>query len=387
MAKRQSDNAADAATTNDAADAATPAADTTPAAVPTIEGTDIPTNIEPTADGSVDMTPAAVAAASANIAAIEAALAVLGDNAAAGVLREQLEMARGILALAEAEAALQATKQAEINAATAAAAALPPELLAAMLQAIEMKYSPAPEIAPVAPAPAVTNGRKMPGVRTLERNAAALAVMADDPTVVTRTAATYGSFRSDWAGDLRGVSAQAGTRYVSIVSFAGNGVANASDYKALVPQMRSYLLSVGLAAGGDSAATDAWLFALPGTPHAPDGGKGEDSLPLKFLSHAAIALFADGRFRLARPGTAGVRFVAQDAAALAAWRGTASAAPAAPTAPTVPQNTPAAPTPPKIVALPSGALATTSRCQHCTARNIVGQAECNACGATDWLLG
>jgi hypothetical protein len=300
-----------------------------------------------------------------------------------------LDVANGMLALAQAEAALAAEKQTEIDRVTAAvsAADLGDEMLAAMLAKIEEKYAPAPPAvetpAPQAPAP---NGRKQVGARTAERNAAALAIAAVDPSVGQRSAATYNAFRSDWSGDLRGVSPQAGTRYVSLVAFAGAGVANKADYLSFVPQLRQYLISVGLQAGGNSAASDAWLFASG--PHAPDGPKGDDTLNRKFLSGAGVALYSDGRFRLAARGTSGVRFVSSDMAAHAAWLGGTPAAPtAAPAATTaaVP-TTPAAPTPPSVVALANGALATTARCQHCTARNIVGQSECNACGATDWQI-
>jgi len=365
----------------------TPAADNTPASVPTIEGIDIPTNIEPTSDGTVEVATAAMLPEAVTVANIETALAVLtADNPARAALVAALETARGALAMAEAEVALQAQKTAEIAAATAAAAALPAELLAAMLAAIETKYAPAPPQAPeaevAAPAPYV--GRKPIGPRTAERNAAALAQAEADPTVYARAAAAYSEFRKHWSGDLRGVSAVAGTRYVSIVSFAGAGVASKSDYLALVPVMRRYLLSIGLKDGGESAATDAWLFAFG--PHAAGAPKGADTLALKFLSGAGVALYSDGRFRLAARGTAGVRFVSSDAAALAAWNGTTStpapataevAAPAAPTAPRVP-------TPPAAQALPNGGIASTARCQHCTARNFTTNVECSACGAADW---
>lgn len=393
MAKRQSDNAADAANTINAADAATPAADATPAAVPTIEGTDIPTNIEPTADGSVEVAPAALPERT-NVDNILAALNVLSaDNPARGALTAALDTARGALALAEAEVALQATKAAEVAAATAAAVNLPAELLAAMLATIEAKYAPAPVQAPVQAAEVAAPyvGRKLPGAATQQRNAAALAVAASDPSVGMRCAATYNAFTATYAGDLKGVSAQAGTRYVSIVAFAGDGVASAADYKALVPQMRSYLLSIGLAPGGDSAATDAWLFALAGTPHGAGGNKSDDTLRLKFRSGAAVALCADGRFRLALPGSAGVKFVGADAQAFAIWRGVAPAATVA--VPTVAEVAPAqvatpaaprVPTPPAQMAATTGVLTATARCQHCHARNIVGNAACAACGEADW---
>jgi hypothetical protein len=335
-------------------------------------------------------TSAAIESVKAEIAKLQTALAALDGSPAAAAVTERLDVANGMLALAEAEAALEMEKTAEIAKVTAAAASagLDETLLAAMLETIERKYAPAPPVvespAPVAPAP--YSGRKPIGSRTAERNAAALAIAAVDPSVGVRSAASYSAFRSDWSGDLRGVSPQAGTRYVSLVAFAGAGVANKADYLSFVPQLRQYLISVGLQAGGNSAASDAWLFASG--PHAPDGPKGDDTLNRKFLSRAAVALCADGRFRLSHAG-AGVRFVQSDASAAAAWLGGTSPTTPAPTTPTVPTTPapPATPTPPKLIALTSGTLAQTARCQHCSARNIVGQSECNACGASDWLLG
>jgi hypothetical protein len=331
-------------------------------------------------------TSAAIESVSAEIAKLQTALAALGDSPAAAAVTERLEIANGMLALAQAEAALDAEKTAEIDRVTAAAASagLGAELLEAMLAKIEEKYAPAPPAvevpAPAAPAP--YSGRKPIGPRTAERNAVALAAAAVDPTVGLRSDAAYSAFRKEWSGDLSGVSAQAGTRYVSLVAFAGAGVANKADYLSFVPQLRQYLISVGLQAGGNSAASDAWLFASG--PHAPDGPKGDDTLNRKFLSGAGVALYADGRFRLAARGTSGVRFVSFDAAASAAWLGGTPAATTA--APAAAPTTPAAPTPPSVVALTNGSLATTARCQHCTARNIVGQSACNACGATDWQI-
>jgi len=366
----------------DATDAINAAIDNTPApasAIPAIEGKAI-TTVNPR-----------IAAATAEVESITVALGMLPEGSAAHVaLTAALETANGALALVQADVDLETAHAAEVDTAHAAATEhkLPDYALAAMLQAIEAKYAPAPPPAPVietpaAPAPYV--GRKPIGPRTADRNMQALAAADADPTVYTRAADAYAAFRKDWAGDLRGVSAVAGTRYVSIVSFAGAGVANKSDYLALVPVMRRYLLSIGLKDGGESAATDAWLFAFG--PHAAGAPKGSDTLALKFLSGAGVALYADGRFRLAARGTAGVRFVSTDAAALAAWLGTTPAA-ATPTqaasTPVAPAAAPATPTPPPAMATPNGGIASTARCQHCTARNFTTNTECSACGAADW---
>ena len=363
------------ATRKAAADTADTAAVAGTASVQTVEGTAITT---------VEIAPA-VASAIANIASIEAALGVLNaDNPAVAALTAALDTARGALALAEADAALELQKAAEIEAATAAAANLPAELLTAMLAAIETKYAPAPAVETVAaPAANTIYGRKQVSARTAERNADALAVMAADSSVGVRVADTYNAFVKDWAGDLKGVSAQAGTRYASLVCFAGAGVANVGDYRRLVPQMRQHLLAIGLEAGGATFASDPWLFGFG--PHAAGGPKGGDALTLKFRSGAAIAQHADGRFRLTPRGTAGVRFVSSDAAALAAWNGSdAPATPAAaPATPTAPRAMPT-PTPPPVQATANGGLTATARCQHCTARNLTTNTECSACGAADW---
>jgi len=376
------------------------AADTGTASIPTnVEGIAIttpttpalalPAAIAPAADTTPILTSAAIDAARASVASLTAAMALLGESHAAyAAMSEQLDTANGVLALAVADAEIDAEKNAAIASARAAASAakLPDDVLAVMLQAIEAKYAPVP--APAAPAldtPAPYVGRKPIGPRTADRNAQALAAADADPTVYARAAGTYNAFRKEWAGDLRGVSAVAGTRYVSIAAFAGAGVANKSDYLALVPVLRRYLLSVGLKDGGESAATDAWLFAFG--PHAAGAPKGADTLALKFLSGAGVALHSDGRFRLAARGTAGVRFVSSDAAALAAWNGstpTPAATTPTPPATDAPAATPRVPTPPAAQALPNGGIASTARCQHCTARNFTTNAECSACGASDW---
>ena len=366
----------------DATDAINAAIDNTPApasAIPAIEGKAI-TTVNPR-----------IAAATAEVESITVALGMLPEGSAAHVaLTAALETANGALALVQADVDLETAHVAEVDAAHAAATEhkLPDYALAAMLQAIEAKYAPAPP--PAAPAlelPAAPYvGRKPIGPRTADRNAQALAAADADPTVYTRAAATHNAFRKDWSGDLRGVSAVAGTRYVSIAAFAGDGVANKSDYLALVPVLRRYLLSVGLKDGGESAATDAWLFGFG--PHAAGAPKGADTLALKFLSGAGVALHADGRFRLAPRGTAGVRFVSSDAAALAAWNGSTQAAStptqAASTDAPAPAATPRVPTPPAAQALPNGGIASTARCQHCTARNFTTNTECSACGVADW---
>lgn len=393
MGKRPAtDKAAESAQPTDAISAAAQAAE---ANVPT-DNTPLAdaSAIAPSADGSVDNVPEAVAAARQSAAQIEAALAVLGaDNPAVVALQAALAEANGAVALAEAEAALQAAKAAQIEAAQAAAtaASLPEAVLAAMLAAIEAQYAPAPveaEAAPEAAPQMPTFGRKQPSARTLAANAAALAAAAADPTLAARPAAALAAFDKHWAASLAGVARVAGTRFASIVALAG-GVTGEADYRHIVPIVRQHLLNIGLSAGGNSYASLPWILAAG--PHAAGGDKGEDSLPLKFLGGAHLALWQDGMFRLALPSQTGVRFLRSDAAALAAFRSGAAAAPVTPqAAPDAPQSGPSkphVPTAPNAVADPqSGAITRTARCQYCSGRNIVGSAECAACGEADWQV-
>jgi hypothetical protein len=320
----------------------------------------------------------------AALAEIDTALAVLtAGSASYEALQAARETAVGALALAEAEAARQSERQAEETAVRGLK--LPEATIAAMLAAIEARYAPVvPEAA--TPAPEAST-RKGPSDATLARNAAAVA--AYDGTAAARCAAADTAFAKDWAGDLHGVSRVAGTRYCSIVALAA-GVANAADYRSFVAQLRHYYVSVGLRDGGASAATLPWVLAIG--PHARGSAKGEDSLPLKFLSGAALALRTDGTFGLAKPSTAGARFLKSDAAALAAFNGGSVApqtapeaaskpasVPTPPAAPTVPATAPAAPS-----AAPEASLTRTARCQHCGTRNVIGMTECASCGDSEW---
>ena len=369
----------------------TPATDATSASVE-IEGTDI-TNIESLADGSVDMPAAtpAVAAAQNTIAQIEAALAVLGsENPAAATLQAALADAQGTLALAQADALLNAQKAAEIAAATSAAASLAPDLLAAMLAAIEARYAPTP--APTVEAAALPVGGKKPvGTATAERNATVGALLAADATLEARAVATIDAFRTNDQTYLAGVQAQAGTRYASLLVFAehGAGVVNVADYKILATAIRLRLLlpPYGLGANGEGTASVPWLSAT--RIHGAGGSKGNDSLPLKFTDRREVALYPDGRFRLARPAQAGMRYIRTDAQALAIFEGGsgnayATPAPTAAASAAAAPTTPRVPTPPAQAAQANGSITSTARCQHCHARNFTANPVCTACAAADW---
>lgn len=386
----------------------TPAAaiDNTPAQAPAasaIETEGIAITSLPIVSADADLTPIveadAVSAARAYVASIETALGMLAsDSPAYGALTEALTAANGALALAQADAALDAEKLSAIDAAHAAATAakLPDFALAAMLQAIEAKYAPAPPApaveADLTPAPAVT-GRKPIGTVATERNASVSAALAVDSTLALRVNHTIDAFRG--ADDVQCTCQRvAGTRYASLMPFAsrGAGVANAADYRLLATAIRMRLTDAPfyLKAGGASVAIVPWLTSTG--VHAAGGPKGNDSLRLCFADRREIALYPDGMFRLATAGTAGVRFLRTDAQALALFNGavagvqtTLAQAPVTDGQLTL-DNVKVArvPAPPAQAARPDGQVATTARCQHCTARNFTTNTECSACGAGDW---
>ena len=385
-----------AASTPAATDAVSAAIDNTPALeLSAIENEGIAITSPITPDTTVELAPA-VAAAIAYVASIETALGMLDASSPAyAALTAQLDTANGALALAQDDAKLDAEKLSAIEAAHAAATAakLPDFALAAMLQAIEAKYAPAPAVEPeLTPAPAVS-ARKPIGTIATERNATVSAALAVDSTLALRVDSTINAFRS---GDDVHCTAQriAGTRYASLIPFAsaGAGVANAGDYRMLATAVRMRLLDApyNLRAGGQSVAIVPWLTSTG--VHAAGGPKGNDSLRLCFADRREIALYPDGMFRLATAGTAGVRFLRTDAQALALFNGTVAGvqttlaqAPVTDGQLTL-DNVKVAriPTPPAAQAAPNGTVASTARCQHCTARNFTTNTECSACGAGDW---
>jgi ribosomal protein L40E len=320
----------------------------------------------------------------AALAQIDAALAVLTSGSAAHVaLSAARETAVGALALAEAEAQRQSDKASEV--AQVRTLALPEATIAALVAAIEARYAPVPEVAPE-PEVALPAGKKPVSPRTAAINAAA--VSADS----ARAAGNLRGFDSKWAALLTGVARTSGTRFASIAAFGGDGVANYADYQSLVAQIRHYMrFQLNIGGKGDSYAVTPWLFAL-GIHHAAQS-KGDDSLPLKFAGAAQVALYPDGRFRLALANNREVRFPSRDSGAMAVWTGGSENAPeAAQSAPTA--HVPTPPTPPTSPAptAPSSApeaaqtITRTARCQHCQTRNVADASECESCGSTDWLL-
>ena len=347
--------------------------------------------IAPSADGTVTIESAAVTAARVYVASIETALNMLDATSPAyAALTDSLATANGALALALADAQLDAAKLAEIDAARAAAANLPADLLAVMLDAIERKYAPAPIVPDAAPAPDVAdNTRRGPSDRTLALNAAA----SVDTEMAARASASTAAFNSDAAKLACTVNRRPNTRFSGMVALSpsSGGVANYADYDRLTRAIRHHLINVerwsASAADGQSVPEAKWLAARG---RYVVGGGVKSALDC-FHSGAEIAQYPDGRFRFAYRGTANVRFLRTDNAAWQAFVGGAQTTPAV-QAPVTTVATPdaastarTAPTPPQTIALPNGGLASTARCQHCTARNIVGAAECSACGAAEWL--
>jgi hypothetical protein len=332
---------------------------------------------------------AAVEAAQAAIAAVEPTLAILPEaarEAALTVLRASEAEAMGSLALAEAEHASRTERYAKLQAVNASAATLPESVreaaLAAMIAAIESEYAPTP-VQPSDVEAALQYGRRQASDRQHERNAA----VAADSELVARGKSLLTAFEADSTALRCKAARKPNTRFPSLAALApsGAGVANAADYDTAVRAVRAYMLASGWPRSESDGATTAeskWLAArgrfAAGMP------KHGDRAAQSFGSGAEIAQYADGRFRLALPGTAGVRFLSRDNAAWQAFVGTAaSAAPASTGAATAPVT--ATPT---ADASPYAGVAKTERCQHCGASNVVGHmAKCRACGSESWQAG
>jgi hypothetical protein len=272
-------------------------------------------------------------------------------------------------------------------------------LLDSMLRAIEAKYmhtsTPASEIPQVqaesAP-PAIGTAR-----RVSDRAAAINAAVVGNDALRNRAIDTYTTFRKSADDSDCKVHHDSGTRYPTVVCFArdGAGVANYADCEALTAAIRHYLredLQVGNPESGNRTADAIWIGRQ--RIHAPGGTKEKDWFGAHFKSGASVGLYPDGRFRIAAPGTPGVRFIASDAAAYEAFTGKGSSGapasvPTAPqSAPQAPTHTPRVPTPPTVQAdSTTGRITRTAFCQHCASRNPIGIAACiNAkCGKSDWL--
>lgn len=349
--------------------------------------------IAPSADTIVEMAAPALSAIDAAIAEIKSltvALDMLKVSApdAVPALQDRLDAASGKLALAEANAALDAERLAQLDAANAAAAAtgMDAETLAIVLSAIERRYAP---VAPVEPTIDADNApRRLPvSDRTLAANAAALA----DAGAQSRAADACIAFDAD-SGKLQcKVNRRPNTRFSGMVALApsGAGVANAADYDVLTRAIRAYLVTVkGWQTSdndGQTVPESKWLAARG---RYVLGGGVKSALDC-FHSDAEIALYPDGRFRFAYRSTPNVRFLRTDNAAWSAFVSGRAAAPVAPIVPTPPSapTSSAAPTRPTPPTLPlQGSITPSARCQHCNARNVLSDAECDSCGAMDWRI-
>lgn len=394
MAPRKSAAATDTASESDAIETTAPVAqEDTMQEAPATDTAPVAQEDTATAPAT-DTAPAveiapAVRAAIAALAQIDTALAVLSaDNPATATLHAARETALGTLALAEAQSALDIEKTARI--AAVESLDMPAPVIADMLAAIERHYAPAPAVEDTAPVQApVLNGRRPIGAVASERNATVASALAVDSDLLARANATIAVWRGS-ADDASCVAQKlAGTRYAGLVALAsgGAGVANRADYVVLSTAIRLRLQELGFRVGGQTVISSVWLACIG--PHAVGAVKGNDSLTISMGGGYAVALYPDGRFRLAPVGTAGVRFIGADSAAYAQFNGgtaSASAAPAPTQAPATAPVAPRIPTPPTQAATPSGALTSTARCQHCTARNFVTSAECASCGAADWHI-
>lgn len=363
--------------------------------------------VAPTADGAVDISP--LAQAQAAVASLETALASTAESSPMhAVLVSALADASGTVALMEAQAQSEVAYAAETSAAIALAAAnnLPAYVLDSMLAAIDKQYMPAEPLAvePQAQAEpqAVVGGRKPLNPATIERNATVAQALSSDDTVAQRGHATIGAFNgSDLAHCT--VRREAGTRFASVVAFASNGagVANKADYVSLATAIRMLLAGApyNLRVGGQSTASVPWLSSTG--PHAAGAVKGNDSLRLCFADRREVALCADGRFRLALPGTAGTRPIRTDAGAYALFVGGSASDAIGVAAPSTAPTVAHVPTPPTVqqmqaagvplpetqrIALPNGGVTSAARCQHCTKKNILTETECSNCGAADWRI-
>lgn len=288
--------------------------------------------------------------------------------AAINAAQAESNAAATALVAAQTRYAREAERANETAAIESAVAAMPETYRetarAAMLQALETKYAPAP----IPTVQDAASTRKQPSERTLAANAA----VAADPDKIASAAPFWTAWQHDLP-TLRCSCAQlAGTRFAGLVALApsGAGVANVAEWHATSRAVRLFLRdTIGLRESGVGVIDPKWLAARA------DKYQGDaDSGPNCFkASGAVVALYADGRFRLALPGTANVRPITTDNGAWAIFNGSKDAAPASSTTamPSV-QGTPT--------------VVQTIRCRHCNASNVPNSPACRnrGCAKTDW---
>jgi ribosomal protein L40E len=364
--------------------------------------------IAPAPDTSgVDITPAArlqasIAALTTEVVHIGLSIAELDASASVYVkdaLNAALEVASGNLALMQAEFESISAQALEVDAAHQAAQLLPvayrSDALASMLAAIERKYAIAPpaatEDAPV-DATVASGARKQVSPRTAAINAQA----AGDSAVSDRGVAALAAWdKSPDAADCL-ARRDSGTRFPSFVPLASNGegVASYADLQLVTAAVRNHMrFTLGINGSGNGTAVPEWLARRE--RFSPAGNKSGEYAAKSFASGATIALYPDGKFRLARRNAANVRHLDTDAAAYAAFVGkSAGSSPAAAPVASAPLNAaPAAPDAlkrvhipqaPNVMANASGGITTMAFCQHCSRRNPIGATACVECGDADW---
>jgi hypothetical protein len=360
-------------------------------------------SVAPSADGSVEIAPdaAAVLAEALEVQALESTLAALPEaSGARGAVEALLVDARARLAAAEAAQAAEAAHDAELTQARAAALQfnLPAHALDAMLAAIDAKYAPVADVVADAPAEAESaSAAKTVGVR----RAAINAEVAADAAALTVGAADWQAWKSspdflDYCAPQR----TSGTRYPTFIPLAstGSGVSNYAELERRVSAVRTHMRTVlGIGGIGNGTGTADWL-ARRGKLHSPSGSKSNEYAALCFTSRASVALYPDGKFRLAaHDEDMPVRFISIDDGAFALFKGgtdtgdnvrsaAAQALNAAEAAAKQAQRS--APTPPtaeQTAAAMAQARSKPANCQHCGKRNVIGDAKCSDCQSEDWL--
>lgn len=367
-------------------------------------------SVAPSADGSIEIAPdaAAVLAEALEVQALESTLAALPEaSGARGAVEALLVDARARLAAAEAAQAAEAAHDAELTQARAAALQfnLPAHALDAMLAAIDAKYAPVADVVADAPAEAPqaeaesASAAKTVGVR----RAAINAEVAADAAALTVGAADWQAWKSspdflDYCAPQR----TSGTRYPTFIPLAstGSGVSNYAELERRVSAVRTHMRTVlGIGGIGNGTGTADWL-ARRGKLHSPSGSKSNEYAALCFTSRASVALYPDGKFRLAaHDEDMPVRFISIDDGAYALFKGgtdtgdnvRSAAAQALNAAEAAAKQVPAqrsAPTPPSAAdtaAAMAQARSKPANCQHCGKRNVIGDAKCSDCQSEDWL--
>jgi hypothetical protein len=195
-----------------------------------------------------------------------------------------------------------------------------------LIAAITLRYHPVevPPVEVVEPEPVATGRR----VASTAHIAAGVAAGADLQAVQVECAPYYDAFVVDSAKVTFKPTAKAGSRYAGMLVHtpSGPGVANYTDASRLTLRMRHYLHTVkGLEFGGVVVPELKW-YASRGPRFGPGGKDALEVLDILTTGKWEVAQYPDLRFRLAAPGTPGVRFIRTDNAAYTAYNNAASGA-------------------------------------------------------------